>query len=141
MTKEERNEQYKITMKLESDIKAALIAEDLQSIITLMSQHDVIILQEKVVQNIAYVAAKKGNIQMMNKLLSDDVDFEINSHVNSTGQTALFIASIYAQNDLVLDLLAKGADMNQLDKKGKSAPVFATKKSTKKIFKKWRKNN
>ena len=141
MTKEERNEQYKAAMKLESEIKSALIAEDLQSIISLMSQHDVVILQEKVVQNIAYVAAKKGNIQMMNKLLSDDVDFDINSSVNATGQTALFIASIYSQNDLVLDLLAKGANINQLDKNGKTASDFASKKSTKKIFKKWRKSN
>ncbi len=78
---------------------------------------------------------------MMNKLLSDDVDFDINSSVNATGQTALFIASIYSQNDLALDLLAKGANINQLDKNGKTASDFATKKSTKKLFKKWKKNN
>lgn len=140
MTKEERNEQYEKAMKLESDIKSALIAEDLQSIISMMSEHDVIILQKKVVQNIAYVAAKKGHVQMMNKLLSDDIDFDVNSSVNTTGQTVLFIASIYAQNELVLDLLAKGADANQLDNNGKTASDFASKKSTKKIFKKWDRN-
>lgn len=138
MTKEEKNAQYKATMKLESDIKSALVAEDLESIITMMSQHDVLILQEKVVQNIAYVAAKKGNFQMVNKLLSDDVDFDINSPVNATGQTVLFIATIYSQDELVMDLLAKGANMDQQDKNGKIAANFASKKSTKKIFKKWR---
>ncbi|MFK7787364.1 MAG: ankyrin repeat domain-containing protein [Crocinitomicaceae bacterium] len=137
MTKEEKNEQYKATMKLESDIKSALVAEDLQSIIALMSQHDVLILQEKVVQNIAYVAAKKGNSQMMNKLLSDDVDFDINSPVNANRQTVLFIATVYSQDELVMDLLAKGANLGHLDKNGNSAADFASKKSTKKIFKKW----
>jgi ankyrin repeat protein len=138
MTKDERNEQYEATMKLQSDIKAALIAEDLESIIFLMSQHDVIILQDKVVQNIAYVAAKKGHTQMMNKLLSDDVDFDINSPVNETGQTILFIATIYSQDQLILDLLAKGAHPDHLDANGKRASDFATKKSTRKIFKNWR---
>ncbi|MCJ8292130.1 MAG: ankyrin repeat domain-containing protein [Crocinitomicaceae bacterium] len=141
MTKEERNAQYKASIKLESEIKASLIAEDLEAVISLMATQDVIILQEKVVQNIAYVASKKGHTQMMNKLLSDDIDFSIDSPVNSMGQTALFIATIYGQNDLVLDLLAKGANLNHLDKKGKSASDYVSKKSTKKIFKKWSKSN
>lgn len=140
MTKEERNIQYKASMKLESEIKSALIAEDLEAVISLMSKQDVIILQEKVVQNIAYVASKKGHTQMMNKLLSDDIDFNVHSPVNNIDQTALFIATIYSQNELVLDLLAKGSNINYLDKNGKSASDYISKKSTKKIFKKWRKN-
>lgn len=139
MTKEEKNEQYKASIKLESEIKAALIAEDLESVISLMSKEKVIILQEKVVQDIAYVAAKHGHTTMMNKLISNDIDFGINSPVNNTGQTVLFVATIYAQNELVLDLLAKGADANQKDKNGKTAVDYVSKKSTKKIFKKWTK--
>jgi len=140
MTKEERNAKYKAALQLESDIKAALIAEDLQSIISMMSEHKVVILQEKVVKNIAYVAAKKGNIQMMNKLLSEEVNFDINSIVNETGQTALFIATIYTQDELVKDLLAKGSNIDHKDKNGKTALDFASKKSTKKILKTWGKN-
>ena len=139
MTKEERNEQYKASMKLERDIKTALVAEDLDAVIQLMAAQEVIILQEKVVQNIAYVAAKQGNTQMINKLLSDDVDFTIDTPVNATGQTVLFIAAIYGQNELIMDLLAKGADSELTDKNGRNASEFASKKSTKKIFKKWRK--
>lgn len=139
MTKEEKNEQYTVSLKVESEIKAALIADDLESVIAIMSEEKVIILQEKVVQNIAYVAAKQGHSQMMNKLLSDDVNFDINSTLNNIGQTALFIATMYAQDDIVLDLLAKGADPNQLDINGKTAADYVYKKSTKKIFKNWSK--
>lgn len=141
MTKEERNKQYEAAMKLESEIKSALIAEDLDLVINLMGKEDVVILQEKVVQDIAYVAAKKGHSQMMNKLLSSAVDFTINFPVNNAGQTVLFIATIYNQDDLVMDLLAKGADSEHKDNNGKNAIDYASKKSTKKIYKKWAKND
>lgn len=141
MTKEERNKQYEAAMKLESEIKAALISEDLEAIISLMSTQDVVILQEKVVQNIAYVAAKKGHSQMMNKLLSGAVDFNINAPINANGQTVLFIATMYNQDEMVMDLLAKGASSTQKDSNEKIALDYASKKSTKKIFNKWEKNN
>lgn len=141
MTKEERNKQYEAAMKLESEIKAALISEDLEAVISLMSTQDVVILQEKVVQNIAYVAAKKGHSQMMNKLLSGAVDFNINAPINANGQTVLFIATMYNQDEMVMDLLAKGASSTQKDSNEKIALDYASKKSTKKIFNNWEKNN
>jgi len=141
MTKEEKNEQYKQSMKLERDIKAALVAEDLDLVMSLMSSQDVIILQDKTLENIAYVSAKHGHIPMINKLLSDDIPFEIDSPVNALNQTLLFVATIYEQDELVLDLLGKGADINHTDRNGKTPVHYATKRSLKKTFKKWSKND
>jgi ankyrin repeat protein len=137
MTKEEKNEQYRGAMELESKIKSALIAEDLATVNRLLSQNDVVILQRKLVENLAYVAAKQGNSLLTNKLLSDDVAFSLKDPVNTNGQTMLFIATIYNQESLVKDLLARGADINQKDNLGKIAEDYADKKSIRDIFKKW----
>jgi ankyrin repeat protein len=137
MTKEERNEHYERTMELESEIKSALIAEDLDHIVTIMASQEVIVLQQKTVQDIAFVAAKKAHTPMINKLLSGDVEFDINSPVNDLDQTLLTIATIYSQDDLILDLLAKGANSELLDKNNKKPQDYATKKATEKIFKNW----
>ncbi len=141
MTKEEKNEQYKAFMKLERDIKSALIAEDLELVMKLISSEEVIVLQDKTIENIAYVAAKHGHVPMINKLLSDAIPFEINASVTPLDQTVLFIATIYEQDELILDLLSKGADPNHTDRNGKKPIDFAAKRSTKKIFKKWSKDN
>lgn len=137
MTKEERNAHYERGMQVESEIKSALISEDLDRVVTLMAQHEVIVLQQKTVQDLAYVAAKKAHTPMINKLLSDDVDFDINSPVNALDQTLLTIATIYSQDDLILDLLAKGANSTLLDTNNKRPVDYATKKSTKKLYKNW----
>lgn len=139
MTKEEKNAKYKASMKLERDIKSALVAEDLQLVMQLMSSQDVIVLQDKTIENIAYVAAKHGHSPMMNKLLSDDVPFHIDSPVNEMNQTVLFIAAMYEQDDLILDLLSKGANIDHTDRNGKTAVDFASKSTYKKTFKKWSK--
>ena len=137
MTKEERNAYYANAMQIESEIKSALISEDLDRIVTIMAAHEVVILQRKTVQNIAFVAAKKAHTPMINKLLSGDVDFEINSPVNEMQQTLLTIATIYSQDKLILDLLAKGANHTLLDLNNKRPADYATKKSTKDLYKNW----
>lgn len=140
LTKEDRNAQFERSIKVESEIKSALIAEDLDRIVALMAQHEVIILQEKTVQDLAYVAAKKAHTPMINKLLSNDVDFEIDSPVNEQQQTLLTIATIYSQDNLILDLLAKGANSTLLDGNNKQPADYATKNSTEKIYKNWANN-
>jgi ankyrin repeat protein len=136
----ERNERYKATMKLESEIKSALVSEDLEKVIELMSTQEVLVIQNKVLQTIAYVAAKNGHIQLIDKLLSNDVDFEIDSPINRLGQTILFVATIYSQNELITHLLSKGTNTYLEDINGKIAENFASKKSTKKLFNQWHKN-
>lgn len=141
MTKSEKNEQYRIAMELEAKIKSALIAEDLTTVNRILSQNDIIILQRRLVENLAFVSAKQGNTQLVNKLLSEDVAFNLEDHVNEIGQTMLFIATMYDQDILVKDLLARGADFDYLDSRGKSAVDYVQKKSIKKIYKNWAKSD
>lgn len=138
-TKQEIKELYAKHMEMESELKSALVSEDLDRVYRLLGKEDAIVLQRKMVNKLAYVAAKKGNTTIINKLLSPDVDFNINDRITEKKQTLLFIATMYDQEPLVLDLLTQGADASLQDEFGNTAVDYANKKSTRKLLNKWRK--
>lgn len=139
LTKQETKELYAKHMELESELKSALVSEDLNRVNRILGKKEAIVLQRKMANKLAYVAAKKGNTAIINKLLSPDVDFNINDRITEKKQTLLFIATMYDQESLVLDLLTQGADASLRDEFGNTAASYANKKSIRKLLNKWSK--
>jgi len=68
------------------------------------------------------LAAKKGNVEMVNDLLKKGAYVDAQ---NKDGHTALIVAAIYGNVEVVNDLLKKGADVNAKNKHGNTALIVA----------------
>lgn len=79
------------------------------------------------------MAITYNNITMVNYMLDKGID--INKTQRNSGFTPLMCASCYGRNEIVILLLARGADKEVVDKKNFSAIDFARKMNKKSILK------
>jgi len=134
MTKEERNQLYKKTIEIESELKLALNQQNTAKIIELLSKSEKLPIQEKLILQCAQYGIRANSTRIIDLLLIN-LAFDIETPMNSINQSPLILATILGFPEMVQHLILQGADIHKKDDNDKNAYAYAKGKSLKTLLK------
>ncbi len=134
MTKEDRNELFRRSMEMERNMRSAMNSGNEEQLAVYLKSCDGLVIQKRVVEEVAVFAAEEGNPVLVELLLTK-MGLDINEQINSSNQNMLMIATIHDETSLVSFLIHKGCNLQMYDAQGKQAHEYASGKAMKKIYK------
>ena len=133
MTVADKNNLYKRSIKMESNIKTAIATKNESSLAGYLKKVDGLIIQERIVKQIALFAAEEGNPIIM-ELIIQKFNYDLESTLLGQKQTVLTIATINDETSLVDYLINKGANVNHVDADGNLPKDYAKSEAMKNLF-------
>lgn len=134
MTKTDRTELYKRSMEMESSIRAAINQKDQSGLAQLIKKCSDLVIQDRLVRNMAEFAAENGNLILI-ELLAAHLKLNLNAKINDNNQTLLTVATVHNQTSLVSYLLHMQVETGIIDNQGKKAQDYASTKEMKRVYK------
>lgn len=134
MTKQDRNELYRLSMDMESKLRSAISAKNEAELASLLKQCGELIIQANLVKKAAVFSAEQGN-PILVELLMMHLDLDINAQVNDLNQTMVALATIHNQTSLVSYLIHKSCKLDLFDAQGKKAQDYSSTKEMKRVYK------
>lgn len=138
MSKKDKNELYRKSMEVERKIKTAMALENNEELVANLKLCNGLIIQDKLIKRVAEYAAESGN-PIIFEILISNLKFNIDSEINLIGQTPLIVATENNKTSLVDYLYHRGALLDIMDDKGKTAEDYIRSKTMKKLFKDFKK--
>ena len=134
LTKEDKNILFQKSMRMEGELKSALNTENENALIEHLKVTKGLTIQSRLIEKLVLFVIKTENLIIM-ELLIENLNFDLESTLNSEKQTALIIATVNEKKQLVSYLIGKGSNVNYKDSQNKIALDYAKGKSMKRVFK------
>ncbi|OFZ16608.1 MAG: hypothetical protein A3D92_10405 [Bacteroidetes bacterium RIFCSPHIGHO2_02_FULL_44_7] len=134
MTKQDRNELYRLSMEMESKIRSAIAAKNQAELASLLKKCGDLVIQESLIKKAAVFAAEEGN-PILVELLLMNAALDLNAQVNDLNQTMVTIATINNQTSLVSYLIHKSCKLDLFDAQGKKAQEYSSTKEMRRVYK------